>query len=269
MQETQVPALELLPQYRGVRIEQRKRDYLVDGVSYRRVSSVLGVINKPALLPAAKRIMVERTQELLLSPEVGEGLAHLQGEDPTAMSEHDDYRKWVDIVVQDVKKVVDDRWGASAETGTRVHEEITEYLHDKREGTLSGYAAAAKQFLDDWHLSVAHTEMPLWDDELKVAGTCDLVALKQDGCPVLLDWKTGSGPWWEMALQLGAYSRMFTKLTGKSVVEASIVKLSDEGYSVHEVSDLHRAEDSFVDAVRLHAAGLADWWRDGHVPDVR
>ena len=55
----------LLPQYRDVVIEQRSRDYLVDGQSYRRVSSVLGVINKPALVGWARNTTLERVEETL------------------------------------------------------------------------------------------------------------------------------------------------------------------------------------------------------------
>lgn len=64
-----------LPQYRDVVIEPCSQDYLVDGKSYRRVSSVLGIINKPAMVPWAKRTTLERVGEILRNPEVEGGLA--------------------------------------------------------------------------------------------------------------------------------------------------------------------------------------------------
>ena len=66
---------------------------------------------------------------------------------------------------------------------------------------------------------------------------------------MLWDWKTGSGPWPEMALQLGAYARLLEPW--HEVDEAFIVKLSPEGAVKHSPDNLSEAISSFLKAYDL------------------
>ena len=257
----------LLPQYQNVTIEKRARDYLVDGESYRRVTSALGVINKPALVPWAVKTTLERVEEVMRSPEVALDFGKLAAETVTnverqGITGRSDYEGFVDLLMASAKKAADQKRDSAADRGTSVHEEIRAVL----EGTQSGERVIAPQtdqalqFLDDKLYEVVASEVPLWNDDLKVAGTCDVVGVNRHGYPVVWDWKTGSGPWWEMALQLGAYASMLTRLTGEPVTEAFVVKLLPDGYEVHQVSNLRKAQEAFEHAASLHAASKNKWW---------
>jgi hypothetical protein len=77
---------------------------------------------------------------------------------------------------------------------------------------IVGKVNAVARFLEANPLGRAFTEARVWadsDQELGLcgyAGTADLMGLHPKYGSVLLDWKTGSGPWPDMALQLAGYA---------------------------------------------------------------
>ncbi len=251
--------LRLLSQYEDVEIKQRARDYLVDGVSYRRVSTALGIIGKPALVGWAKRTTLERVEERLLHPEVMDGLRTLSTE-PGATAD-EDYLGLVERLIADAKRAADDHRDAAAERGTSIHEEISERLSlPWEQRSARPEVNHALDFIADNSFEVEASEVALWDSDLQIAGTCDVVARDEAGRRVIWDWKTGSGPWWEMALQLGAYAGMVGRLTGEHPEEAYVVKLTPDGCTKHRVTNLAAAWVSFVDATYLHRASRQEWW---------
>ena len=256
--------VELLTEYRDVKVQQRAKDYLVDDVSYKRVSTILGVINKPALVPWAKKITLEKVEEILRNPEVETGLKTLFAE-PVSSAAAPEYNAWVDRLLVTVKSAADQKRDEAASRGTAIHQEITALLsegvlHPGVEIPISDEANQALQFLTDLNIRVEATEMPLWDNALRIAGTCDAVGWDRGGRRIIWDWKTGSGPWWEMALQLGAYAGMLEGLTGVPVADAYIVKLKPETYEVHRVLNLDDAWDTFVHAAWLQSASSVKWF---------
>ena len=258
----------LLPQYRDVVVEQRARDYLVDGQSYRRVSSVLGVINKPALVGWAVKTTLERVEEVMRSAEVALDFGKLAAETVTNVERHgitgrSNYEEFVDRLMTTAKKAANERRDAAADRGTNVHEEIRAVLEGTQPGerVISPQTDQALAFLDDYPFEVSATEYAVWNDDLQVAGTCDVLGVNARGAQIVWDWKTGSGPWWEMALQLGAYAGMVHRLTGEPVADAYIVKLLEDRYEVHRVSDLRLAWEAFEHAAKLQTASKVDWWQ--------
>ena len=84
----------------------RARDYLIDGKSYRRVSSVLGVINKPALPAWAAKQVSEALVDTLRDKDTRAGLADIV----MSMGEHVEgpqYDGWVDRLAEAVKSTAD------------------------------------------------------------------------------------------------------------------------------------------------------------------
>ena len=69
--------MNLQTQYQETVTEARSRDYKVGGVSYQRVSTILGVINKPALVGWMKRITLESVSETLQDTNVLTKLADI------------------------------------------------------------------------------------------------------------------------------------------------------------------------------------------------
>ncbi len=95
--------------------------------------------------------------------------------------------------------------------GNRVHalgervsrgEEIpTDDIEPHLHGYVEGYAKA----LDLWEIEVKHSEMPVAHTDYRYAGTLDAIGYSPRLGNVLLDIKTGSGVYPEVALQLAAY----------------------------------------------------------------
>jgi len=261
---TTTRTLKLLPYCRDVTVEKpgsRKglaHWYAINGVKYDRVTSALGIINKPALIPWAKKLALGKVREVLLDPVVADELAMIsayvgEGQNP-------EYAAWVDRLIDTASKRPDEVKEEAADRGTGLHQEIERYLTSEDRPAAEGVTAQAVRFLSDWDITIAQSEMTVWSDDLQVAGTCDGVGWNKDGELIIWDWKTGSGPWWEMALQLGAYSEMLRLLTGYRPVSAYVVKLTAEAYAVHRVTNLKNAWREYERAVRLNNASKLDWW---------
>lgn len=100
--------------------------------------------------------------------------------------------KWKKGVGEDVSKYIA---GDSMRMGTKVHEMIESYLMF---GTTDfpGYPLLAnahfqnmKEYLDK--IKAQHTEINVYSDELKIAGTCDCIGT-YEGIPSIIDFKTAS-----------------------------------------------------------------------------
>ena len=268
MVETQTRTLELLPQFREVTVEKpgsRKglaHHYAIDGVKYNRVTSALGIISKPALVPWAKKLALGKAREVLLDPEVMRGLAATAAEwSELPMDGSSDYEGFVDRLIDIASKRPDEVKEVAAERGTGFHQEIEEISAIGDHGShISAVASHAVEFLRDWEITIGASEITVWSDDLQVAGTCDGVGWNKSGDLILWDWKTGSGPWWEMALQLGAYSEMLRLVTGRWPVSAYVVKLTEEAYEVHRVANLETAWLEYERTVALQRASKLTWW---------
>lgn len=66
---------------------------------------------------------------------------------------------------------------------------------------VEGYA----RMLDAWEIEILHAELPVANTEYRYAGTLDAIGYSPRLGTVLLDIKTGSGVYNEVALQLAAY----------------------------------------------------------------
>lgn len=127
----------------------------------------------------------------------------------------------------DIRKIAEDRWKLTEDTafwksgkelgaeaadyGTMAHSWIEAHLHAK-EVTLESLPLPARNAVGaflEWekahHLEVLKTEQTFYNCRLHYAGTADCVA-KVDGELTLLDWKTSSGIYLEMAIQAWGYA---------------------------------------------------------------
>ena len=115
--------------------------YLVNGERYQRVTTGLGITNKPLLTPWAKRMTLERVQETLLDPKVLEGLRVVVNNEPDGLAEDSLYRGWVDRLVADARKASDEYRDEAANRGASIHEEIQQAVDaglDYRQGRWAG-----------------------------------------------------------------------------------------------------------------------------------
>jgi hypothetical protein len=241
------PGLKLLPQYRDVTVEKRKRDYLIGGESFQRVTSALGIINKPALVPWATKIALESVKEWLKGEDADNTdamLAWAKGAPNRTKSDAADRGTETHALVERVIK-----------KGVQIFEEVPLELLPAVRGAVA--------YLNDYGITVIATEQTVWSDSLKVAGTFDGLGWMGDKL-VLFDWKRSKGIYWEYALQLGAYAKMLGELTGKTPDEAHVVRLAQgDGplYEVQVLADLDAAYSAYLSALALHRAGKTNWWQ--------
>ena len=236
--------LTLLPEYTNIEINPQKDGYMVDGIKFYRTTSVLQVINKPALVNWIKKTTLESVRKDL---------------DTIDFSPIDD--KWIASLLENAKNASDKARDDAAEAGTGVHETLsnmfTGYWEDK---DLTKQKKAAVKFMNDMNLTLEAVEVPLWNDIWRVGGTCDAIGRRSDNYRVIWDWKTGSGPWPEMAFQLGAYSGMIRRLTGERVAEAYVVHVKEDHYVASKVDDLVEAEEAFDVTAKLHSIMRRFWF---------
>ena len=234
--------------------ERRRWHYKIDGQRYQRVSTILNVINKPKLTDWAVGVANDSVRSVLLNEDTVSGLADVvatRGEDGL-------YEGWVDRLLDSAGRAADEKRGETAERGTHIHEDIQQSI-DLDLPAMSPEGAQALEYLKAEGIGVMHTELTVWHPEWGIAGTIDALGMRA-GQVVIWDWKTGSGPWPEMALQLAAYAAILG-YHGHDVSSASIVKLRPDGYSVHQVADLDEARSLFEAAMELQRGLRGVTWQ--------
>lgn len=136
------------------------------------------------------------------------------------------------------------RWEMSqkaAQLGTDIHKAIETYVLDKPapewRDEVRSYLENAVKFLTDFEVLVEMTEASVFSRSQKYAGTLDMIA-EIAGQRWLVDFKTGSGVYPEVGLQMSAYAN--AEFIGKpdrsehpmpKVDHAAVVHLRPEGYS--------------------------------------
>ena len=128
----------------------------------------------------------------------------------------------------------------AAEQGTQTHEMIEDYLNGKEMNFLStdGYPKYDPlvwqmflRFVDFWeeyNPTLIEAEVHLFSDELKVAGTCDMVCeIEIDGKNELwiIDFKTSNHLQTTYDLQTAVYAKCYEECYGKTVDRCGVLWL--------------------------------------------
>jgi hypothetical protein len=130
-------------------------------------------------------------------------------------------------------------------TGTKTHILIEDYLNNQ--------ISFQKELLPNAHLrnmqpkldqvnNIQFTEVALYSDILKTAGTCDCVG-DYDGVLSILDWKTSrkkkQKAWiQDYFLQTTAYSIMYREMTGIEVKQGVVLITAEDGSLDENVFDI-------------------------------
>ena len=236
----------------GRAVKPNARGYRIKGRTYRRVSTVLNTIDKPGLLGWQRRETLASVEEALV-----ESLPTL------AEASEAERASWVAGVLVRADGAAERTRNQAANRGRVEHHHIAVQMLGATREPETPVAAQAADFRRAWGFEAISAEATVWDEHLGVAGTVDAIGFDRHGRLMLVDWKTGSGPYPEAALQLGAYAAMLKQRVGQGPDVAAVVKLSEHGYEVHEVADLAAAGEAFRACVALHAAVRLQprkWW---------
>jgi hypothetical protein len=186
---------------KGLKFSPTSHRYWLDGKSVPGVTTILGVLDKPAIPKWAAKSVAEYVAD-----------------NPAGVDE-------LRSIGRDglVKALADVPWGdrdRAANRGNEVHDLAERYLAGEIIDVpeeLVGHVEAAADFIDAWGIDPVLSEAPVGSREHRYAGTLDLVADITAGpfagTRAIVDWKTGrSGIYKEAAFQTTAYS--FAEFTG-------------------------------------------------------
>jgi len=181
---------------------------MADGTRVPSVTTIIGILNKPALLDWAWRL-------------------GLEGQDYKAVRDNA-----ADIGTLAHYLVMCHLTGEKPDTGEYGPEDL-----DKAENALLKFWEWEKAH----HIDPILVESPLVSEQYKFGGTIDLYC-QMDGIPTLVDFKTGKGIYGEFFYQLAAYKSLLEE-TGHHVDSVRILRIGrdeNEGFEERTMVDLSK-----------------------------
>ena len=220
--------------------------YTLDGKRLTGVTTILGVISKPALIGWAARMAVEYIEE---APMWAEGCKYkVDGKVYTITQE----------VLDDARKAHAQKRDKAAEAGISIHEWIESFIEDPSvelpEDKIAN--AQAKQFLA-WQfknkVKFLESEKRIYSEKLWFAGTVDAVA-EIDGKKYVVDFKTMAKMWDKTPFfQTAGYQICLEEMGEKDFHGSLILLLPKDGkLEEHYDYDLATNKKGFLAALELY-----------------
>lgn len=216
--------------------------YLIDGKPATGVTTIIGVLAKPALIGWAARMAVEFMEKAITSGEY----------DLTDKAVLGDLLKEAENAHRKKKEV-------AGEHGTDTHALVEEWIR----GALGGHVLVDEKFLQiapfiKWtEENVDHflfAERQMYDETLFIGGTADFAYIGKDGKKYIADFKTSSGiygiDYW---LQVSAY-RMLAEGEGDEPYDgAVVVRLGKDGsFEVQQLNEYVLYKEAFLACLTLY-----------------
>lgn len=205
----------------GLKFYPGNHRYKLDGQWVPGVTTILGVLDKPAIPKWAAKSVAEYVAQNR------EGVEHLWG-----MGER--------AVVDALKGVPWEQRDRAGIRGTDVHDFAERILNGAEVDVPDHYVGHVESciaFMEDWNITPVLVEATVGSREHKYAGKLDLVADSKHAPRAIFDWKTAaSGIYKETAFQLVGYA--FAEFHGENGDEKPMSDLGiEESYGVHIRSD--------------------------------
>ena len=192
--------------------------YQLDGNRCPGVTTIIGKLDKPALIDWAAR------------KSAGYAIDH-----------------WDELgrlpLMERAKLIQDARWESNKSAivrGNRIHamgEQLAHTGQPEAPPELLSQVEAYARFLDRWDMETLALEAPVAHTDYRYAGTLDSIVKSPKLGTILLDIKTGSGVFGEVALQLAAYRYAdLLQVSGKPPKEGPMIPV-DDCYVAHVLGD--------------------------------
>lgn len=226
--------------------DEKKHVYMLDEKPLMGVTSVLGIIAKPALIQwaaneAVNYLKCKLDEEGAFFPDV-------------------DWKQ----ALEEARKAHCRKKDKAASAGTDVHGQVEEYVkrcieaHDGYPVLIAPEGSEALRNFIAWaqenKIRFIVSEKRMYSEDWWVAGTCDFV-FEQDGKKFLGDLKTQAKMWDRTPfIQMGAYTKMYQETTGETIDGTCVVLLPRENpkletfYCYDHESDIK----TFEAALRLY-----------------
>lgn len=191
---------------------EKNHVYTLDGKNLTGVTTILGVINKPALIPWASKMVADTVLEKWKS-----GVKYTQEE--------------IDAIVLEAKKMPTTRRDMAADVGVIVHKAVEEWIGGKSDyEILKALGLQAKnmfskfrEWATDKNVKFLGSEQRVYSEKYWYAGTFDMIA-EIDGKKYLGDLKTTSGIYGrEPFAQCAAYRLALEEMKGEQGFNGGIV----------------------------------------------
>ena len=230
----------------GLKFDDKRHRYTLDGKRIPSVTTILGVLDKPGL-PYWSAGLVARDA---IENHGYWGQRIHNGEDP-------------EQVIRDLKRSPWKERDKAARRGTRIHQVLEAAAHGDPTDCprdLLPMAQQAVDLLDREDVRTLETEARGYNRELWYAGTIDLIATVR-GETWLLDWKSSRSVHETHVMQIAAYAHMDTILTidGEKkpmphIDRLGIIHISDDSASLVDAGDPDGpAWDIFQAAHTIHS----------------
>ena len=204
--------LELAPPLE-VKAKGRGRVYVDElGKEYASVTTILNVINKPALIPWAKKQSLEKVKFVLQN--------HLMNGTLPEIKSTDD----IDAIINEASKTPDQVLQTAGDFGSQAHALIEKVINarinnEKEPVTpvdLKVVMESFEMFCKQYNPVFIGSEVQVSSDSMyyAYAGTVDAVIVHENNT-VVVDFKTSKGIYDEHRLQVGAYSHALQRLNRK------------------------------------------------------
>lgn len=216
-----------------------KHRYKINGEYANGVTTVLSVIAKPQLIWWAAGEAANHFKANLVP---GQALDELQ----------------IQSLCEEARKAHNKKRDKAADAGTYVHNWIEDFVNGENPAMPinADLKRVINDFLEWWEKSdieVISSEQVFCSPTRMLAGTADLVC-KVDGKLTIMDWKTGSGIYPEMFMQMAAYALMWEEehpdqpIERLHVVNASLKNMFQDQYR----EDIQLFKDAYLEALALY-----------------
>jgi hypothetical protein len=228
------------------------------------ITTVIGVLAKPALVPWAVKLTADAALDHLSALNAAAGVPVCK-----AKRVADECGQCTECVVKRIKRVANNTRDDAADLGSRLHEYAEAWAKDEPTPPITEdlrpFVSAFRSFLDDQQPKFEWIEATVWSYTHGYAGTLDFVAV-MDGLWTFGDYKTGKAVYPEVGLQIAAAARADcilapdgTEYPVPQAERAVGVHIRPKGYTVHEVTHLDECFDGFLGALDAYRwkAGVA------------
>jgi len=184
--------------------------------------------------------------------------------------------KYYGMTANEIKEEWDKNRDEAARAGTKLHYDIECYYNEvplEKINNNSKEFGYFKNYLRDFSkLKAYRTEWMVWDKELKLAGSIDMVYENEDGSLDIYDWKRSKGivksknkrfqtyskrdcishipdtNYWHYSLQLNTYKYILERNYGKKIRNMRLVCLhpNNINYQIFEVKHLDEEIDMLM-----------------------
>jgi len=226
--------------------DPKKHVYTLDGKPLHGVTTVLGVISKPALIQWAANEAVKHIADTLAA-DIQAGFD----------------REYFDSVLSDARYAHRKKKEEAADAGTDVHALVEDYVNECSAQSGNAFVsthtstkyAAILPFLA-WatsnNIRFLSTEKRMYSERMWVAGTCDLI-FEKDGKTYVGDIKTYKKLWDRTPfLQCAAYSLMAEETEGTRFDGYCILRMKDGEFEEKWSFDVEGDREGFLAALKLY-----------------